>query len=92
MIFLVEYDRHAGKLISMRTFESSDRKVASQSRLELEISLMSQGLSREVVLLEAASEAALRETHGRYFRGIKQMGGELDLSSRRQHSTPDFEN
>lgn len=83
MIFLLEYDRHTGQLISSQTFDSSMREKASQARLELEILLMTQNISREVVLLEAASEDALRKTHSRYFRGVRQMSGSIDEINRK---------
>lgn len=83
MIFLLEYDRHAGQLNSLKTFESNMREEASQARLELEISLMTRKLSREVVLLEAATEEALRKTHSRYFRGVRQMSDSIEEINRK---------
>jgi len=70
MIFLVEYDRVRGELTSMRVFDDSERDAAENERLTTELKLHRTGLTREVVLLQAASEEALQETHGRYFGDI----------------------
>jgi hypothetical protein len=86
LIFLIEYDRNTGHLASMRTFDSSERQAASSARLELEIALMTEGRSREVVLLEADSEEALRKTHGRYFRDVRQMSDSIDKINKRPTS------
>ena len=41
--------------------------------MELELNLHAKGLEREVVLLEAESEAAIRLTHGRYFYDLSEL-------------------
>lgn len=73
MLFLVEYDRARGEMVSFRTFGDSERKDAEDRRLELEIALFRRGIEREVVLLEAASEEALRRTHRRYFEDLAEL-------------------
>jgi hypothetical protein len=73
MIFLIEYDRSKGRLIKLSPFDESDRQNAEDRRLELELSLKSKGIDREVVLLDAASEDALRLTHRRYFEDIRGL-------------------
>lgn len=74
MIFLIEYSRRDGRIMELRTFEESDRSNAATQRLAREIELSRQAIvDREVVLLEAESEAALRETHGRYFSGAEEL-------------------
>ncbi len=73
MLFLIEYNRDEGRLVSIRSFEDSEKASAQDSRLELELDLNAKGLVREVVLLEAASEAAIRLTHGRYFYDLAQL-------------------
>ncbi len=73
MLFLVEYDRGRGKLASLRAFDESSRQQAADARLELELSLHGRGIEREVVILEAASEAAIRRTHGRYFKSLEEL-------------------
>ena len=73
MIFLIEYDRAAGHIVTLKTFEPSKRSAAEKARLDLEILLNQQGVEREVVVLEAASEEALRRTHRRYFEDINEL-------------------
>lgn len=73
MIFLIEYNRIEGRKLTFRTFDSSERKDAEVARLQLELDLNSRGIDNEVVLLEAASETALRKTHRRYFENLGQL-------------------
>lgn len=73
MIFLIEYDRSQGRIVTFRTFDDSARQEAEDSRLQLELDLNRRGTEREVVLLEAASEEALRRTHRRYFETLSEL-------------------
>jgi len=73
MLFLIEYDRAEGEVISLRAFPDEDRGVAQEARLNLELSLNRQGVEREIVLLEALSEEALRRTHRRYFEDLASL-------------------
>ena len=73
MIFLLDYDRSRGRLVSMSTYEDSLLEEAQNARVALELDLHRQGLVREVVLLEARDEAALRRTHRRYFEDLSQL-------------------
>jgi len=73
MIFLIEYDRRKGQLITFRTFEDYEREQAQGARLELELDLHRQKVEREVVILEAASEELIRSTHGRYFYDLDEL-------------------
>lgn len=77
MLFLIEYDRAKGTLEDFRTFQDSERQLAHDTRLELELALNEQGVQHEVVILEAPSEQALRHTHGRYFKSLAELVGEL---------------
>ena len=77
MVFLIEYDRQKGQLITFQAFEDSERKRAQDTLLELELNLHARGIEREVVLLEAASEAAIRVTHARYFEDLEQLTSNL---------------
>jgi hypothetical protein len=70
MIFLLEYDRQRGEVVSLRSFEEGDRSSAQEARLSLELRLNRSRVDREVVLLEAGSERALRKTHRRYFEKL----------------------
>jgi hypothetical protein len=73
MIFLIEYNRSEGRIVTFRNFDNSQRREAEDSRLELEVDDNGKELDREVVLLEAESEDALRVTHRRYFEDLRQM-------------------
>lgn len=73
MLFLIEYSPRDERLLLMRPFEEAQRCEAEESRLALELDLKKRALDHEVVLLEAASEDALRITHGRYFESLRQL-------------------
>jgi hypothetical protein len=73
MIFLIEYDRSEGVIVTFRNFDNSQRREAEDSRLKIEMDINGKEVGHEVVLLEAESEAALRLTHRRYFESLRQM-------------------
>lgn len=73
MIFLIQYDRKAGEVISISEFRDECRSEAAEARLALEIELFSSGTDGEVVVLEAESETALRKTHRRYFEKLASL-------------------
>ena len=73
MIFLIEYDRRRGLLVSLKPFRQSERRDAERARIDLELHLNSLGIRHEVVLLEAATESALRRTHRRYFETLSEL-------------------
>jgi hypothetical protein len=73
MIFLIEYDRARGRIVTIESFTDSDREKAEESRLQLELDLNLKGVENEVVLLEAATESALRRTHRRYFEDLSEL-------------------
>lgn len=75
MIFLIEYDRIRGSIVSFKEFGDSQRQLAEEMRLEMEIELNRRGTEREVILLEAATEKALRRTHRRYFENLSELAG-----------------
>ena len=76
MIFLIEYNRRKGSIVTLRDFDDSQRREAEDSRLGIELDLNRKGIDHEVVLLDAASEDALRLTHRRYFEDLRQILGE----------------
>lgn len=80
MIFLIEYNRKQGQLVTFESFRDSDRKKAEESRLKLELDLNLKGVDNEVVLLEAANEEAIRRTHGRYFKDLAELATALTES------------
>jgi hypothetical protein len=73
MLFLIEYDRSRGEIVNFREFDEDQSHSAQQSRLETELDLHRRGVEREVVLLEAENEEALRRTHRRYFEDLAQL-------------------
>lgn len=73
MLFLIEYDRARGNVDQIATFDDSERELAENARLQLELDLHKRGIEKEVVLLEAASEEALRLTHRRYFEDLADL-------------------
>ena len=73
MIYLIQYDRSAGVLVSMTSFEDGQRSEASTAKLDLEISLLGTSAVMEVVLLEASTEEHLRKTHRRYFETLNGL-------------------
>ncbi|MFL6282410.1 MAG: hypothetical protein ACJ74Q_04515 [Pyrinomonadaceae bacterium] len=73
MIFLIQYDRSLGQVMALKAFSESDRPAAEEARLEVEIRLNHDGIDREVVILEAESEEALRRTHRRYFENLSEL-------------------
>ena len=77
MVFLIEYDRFTGKLVDFRKFDDSEREAARQARQELELAVNREGNQREVVILEAPNEEAVRRTHGRYFKNLAELESEL---------------
>jgi hypothetical protein len=76
MIYLIEYNRPEGRLVTFKVFAKSKQSKAEDLRLEIELDLNRKKIDHEVVLLDAANEAALRRTHGRYFYDPRQI---LDL-------------
>jgi hypothetical protein len=73
MIFLIEYNRSQGRIVTFRNFSESQRREAEESRLGMELDLNRKGIDHEIVLLDAASENALRRTHRRYFEDLRQI-------------------
>lgn len=67
MIFLITYDRRAGRLRSLRTFDEAERPSANDARLEAEPEQISKGGGLEVGLVDAPDESVLRKTHSHYF-------------------------
>ncbi len=74
MIFLIEYDRRRGELLTFHPFADADRAAAEQQRLDLELKRGGSSTAAiEIVLLQAESETALRLTHRRYFQTARQI-------------------
>jgi hypothetical protein len=77
MLFLIEYHRSEGRIVTFKTFADSERSEAQQSRLEVELDLNQKKIDHEVVLLEAEDEGALRKTHRRYFEDLTEIAKSL---------------
>jgi len=73
MFYLIEYNRPEGRLVTFKVLAESERSKAEELRLEIELDLNRKKIDHKVVLLDAASEAALRRTHGRYFKDLRQI-------------------
>ena len=73
MLFLIQYHRSTGKLITIEGFDDSERMSAENARLEMELALNHRGVEREVVLLEAENMGALHRTHRRYFEDLAEL-------------------
>jgi hypothetical protein len=73
MIFLIEYDRTRGEIVTFQPFDDSERQRAEDARLDMELKLNQLGTEHEVVILEAATEEALRRTHRRYFENLSEL-------------------
>ena len=73
MIFLLEYDRPSGRLVTLLEFADSERVQAEDERIKLEVSLNRKKTDHEVVLLQARDKEALRHTHRRYFADLHEL-------------------
>ncbi len=73
MIFLIEYNRPRGQIVTFKTFNDRERAIAQNLRLKIELDLNRRRVNHEVVLLEAMSEKALRLTHRRYFEDPREI-------------------
>ena len=73
MLFLIEYDRSQGQVVTIKEFDVSEKENAENARLAMELKLNGMRTEHEVVLLEAANENALRRTHRRYFENLSEI-------------------
>jgi hypothetical protein len=83
VIFLIDYDRSRGELSSIEVFDDSERAKAEDQRLKRELTLHRKSIKREIVLLQAASEHALKHTHGRYFYDVATLAETANSPARR---------
>jgi len=81
MIFLIEYKRLEGRIVTFKTYNESERAQAERERLEIELDLNRKSIDHEVVLLEAESESAIRRTHRRYFEDLSDFAKSLGNGS-----------
>jgi hypothetical protein len=78
MLFLIDYDRAQGTIVTLRTFLNNESRAAQSALLDIELDHHRSGIKREVVLLDAESEGALRRTHGRYFMNALELVKSFD--------------
>lgn len=71
MLFVIQFDRRAGKTLRFMQFETAARAQATEARTALELEIgFDETADTEIVLLEAESVAAAQKTHRRYFEQI----------------------
>ncbi len=73
MFFSIQYYRQNGQIVTFERYMEPQRAKAEDARLAMELKLQAEGVEREVVMLEAASEEALRKTHRRYFETLQSL-------------------
>jgi hypothetical protein len=77
-LFLLEFDRRTQRLVAPPdTFDEGHRVEAGQRRLAAQRRAIRQALDRDIVLLEADSEADLHRTHSSFFLTPEELGAEL---------------
>lgn len=81
MIYLIQYDRRLGQLVQLEEFPSDCKDRAEETRLRVELELLSRKIVHEVVLLEASNEDELRKTHRRYFERLDQLMKESSVTA-----------
>jgi hypothetical protein len=80
--FVVVYDRCKRKLLQLREFPEGERGAAEQFRRQALRHSIDENPDQEVVLFQAASEEALRRTHGSYFLSTEELLNPLREATR----------
>lgn len=70
--FLIVYDTRAGTLLNMRVFEAGRDDEALRERFREEVAKNAND-DVEIVVLRAASEDAIRQSHARYFSSSSEL-------------------
>lgn len=73
MIFLIEYSRQNGRIIQLLEFKDSAQADAENARLNLEMKISNAKIQHEIVLLQAHTLEALKQTHRRYFENLEEL-------------------
>ncbi len=73
MLFLIQYDRASGMVLSKQAFATEQRAQADENRLVLELRSGAAGTGYEIVVLEAHDESALLRTHARFFSSAEAL-------------------
>lgn len=78
--FLLVYDQKQGKLLlPIVKFTDAEGGAAIRRRFELEREYGGQpGI--EIVVLSAESEEAIRKTHGRYFKTVRELLADMQAT------------
>ena len=82
MYFLIQYDRAGGELVSVAEYADDAKDQAYSDRLDIELDRFRNKQDIEVVLLQAATSAAMKSTHRRYFSSTGSLAADLEESSR----------
>ena len=80
--FLIIYDTRRGALLDMRELEAGRDDEALEARFREEIAKNADE-DVEIVVLRAASESAIRQSHARYFASSKELLNETGRELRR---------
>jgi hypothetical protein len=73
MIFLLQYDSKTGTLTSIDEYSDAESEAAQEASLAAELRSIHMRTGLEVILLEAPSIDALRQTHSRYFQTLSDL-------------------
>lgn len=73
MIFLIEYSRENGRIVHLFEFKDSEQADAENARLNLELKIVNRKIQHEIVLLQAQTLDALKQTHRRYFENLAEL-------------------
>jgi hypothetical protein len=71
--FLLIYDREIQRIIELREFSEDNREEADATRLAAQRLALANNLDQDIVLFQAASEEALRRSHGSYFFSEREL-------------------
>lgn len=74
--FLLIYERSTGRLLEQRTYAEGEEVRAQKDRFARELQERERP-DIEVVLLGAESLDALKKTHGRYFKTMRELLEEM---------------
>jgi hypothetical protein len=92
MLFLIEYSRSQGKLISLKSFPDTEWNAVMDERLELELDLFHRKVQdHDALVFQSDSLETLKVTHGNYFKTLEELFDELvnEITSRGKFSTTD---
>ena len=76
-IFLLIYDRDARQLERVDEFDQSERPSALAALLNADLAAFHEGRRKEIVLFEADSLDALKQSHGSYFYTVEELAQRL---------------